>query len=132
MRGVMSDDEARRPRITVCVFAWNEVATVADVVREAVSALENIGVPFEVVVIDDGSTDGTSDMADKLASELGDVRVVHHGENRGLGGVYRTGFDEAKGTFLTFFPADGQFPMTIIGQFYALMDDLDLCLGYLP
>src|SRR6185436_15242857 len=60
------------------------------------------------------------------------VRVVHHEVNRGLGGVYRTGFSEATRDLVTFFPADGQFPATIIQAFYPLMDDHDLVLGYLP
>jgi glycosyltransferase involved in cell wall biosynthesis len=60
------------------------------------------------------------------------VRVIHHEVNRGLGGVYRTGFQEATRDLVTFFPADGQFPATIIQTFYPLMDEHDLVLGYLP
>jgi dolichol-phosphate mannosyltransferase len=60
------------------------------------------------------------------------VRVIHHPENRGLGGVYRTGFEGARGDLVTFFPADGQFPAEIIASFHPLMSHYDLVLGYLP
>src|SRR5207249_901760 len=67
-----------------------------------------------------------------LAGALPGVRVVHHGANRGLGGVYRTGFEHAAGDLVSFFPADGQFPATILADFYPAMSDCDLVLGYLP
>jgi len=123
---------AAEPRITSCVFAWDEVATLRTVVLAQLSALGGLGVPHEVLIIDDGSTDGTGEAADQLAREHPEVRVIHHGENRGLGGVYRTGFTMARGTFVTFFPADGQFPASILASFYPLVESWDLVLGNLP
>src|SRR6185503_12701778 len=67
---------------------------------------------------------------DRLATALAGVRVVHHSPNGGLGAVYRTGFKQAQGDYVTFFPADGQFPATIVGQFVPLMADADLVLGW--
>jgi glycosyltransferase involved in cell wall biosynthesis len=120
------------PEITCCVFAWNEVATLDSVAQDQLRALADLGVTHELLIVDDGSTDGTGEIADRLAGEHPEVRVVHHGTNRGLGGVYRTGFDEARGMFLTFFPADGQFPATILASFHPLARDHDLVLGNLP
>jgi len=123
---------AAEPTITVCVFAWNEVDTLEPVVREVAGALAPLPGPHEILIIDDGSTDGTSDVADRLAKEMAGVRVVHHGKNEGLGPVYRTGFTEARGKVLTFLPADGQFPPSIAAEFFGMMSELDLVLGYLP
>jgi glycosyltransferase involved in cell wall biosynthesis len=120
------------PTITSCVFAWDEVATLRTVVLEQLSALARLGVPYEVLIIDDGSTDGTGEAADRLALEYPEVRVIHHGENRGLGGVYRTGFTAARGVFVTFFPADGQFPATNLELLYPLVESWDMVLGNLP
>lgn len=121
-----------KPTISVIVMAYNEEGSVAGVVRDHHAVLGALGVPFELVLIDDGSSDGTSQAVDALAAELPSVRALHHPENRGLGGVYRTGFDEARGEFVTFFPADGQFEAALVPQFFALAKDHDLVLGTIP
>jgi glycosyltransferase involved in cell wall biosynthesis len=102
------------------------------VVQAQLAALEHLGVAYEVLIIDDGSTDGTGAEADRLATEHAAIRVIHHEVNRGLGGVYRTGFTGARGAFVTFFPGDGQFPASILERFYPLVESWDMVLGNLP
>jgi dolichol-phosphate mannosyltransferase len=120
------------PQVSVVLMAWNEAATLASVAREIADELERLGVSSEILVIDDGSTDGSGAIADDLAATLPGLRVHHHGQNRGLGGVYRTGFAHARGELLTFFPADGQFPASILGVYLPAMTDADIILGTLP
>ena len=117
--------------ISVLVMAYNEAGNLEPVVRELVDELGRLGQPWELAIIDDGSTDGTASLADTLSTDIPGVRVLHHETNQGLGGVYRTGFAEASGRYVTFFPADGEFPAAIIGQFLPLMDNADMVLGYL-
>ena len=112
-------------------MAFNEARNLEVVAREIHFTLSELGQEYEVLIVDDGSSDGTDRIADRLAKEFTQVRVIHHGANQGLGGVYRTGFGEAQNNLITFFPADGQFPATIIKQFVPLMDDADMVLGYL-
>jgi dolichol-phosphate mannosyltransferase len=119
-------------RITVVVLAFNEAENLRPVALELHGALVALGEPFELVIVNDGSTDGTGPAADQLAGELPSVRVVHHERNQGLGGVYRTGFETARGEVVTFFPADGQFDAAIIPEFFARARERDLVLGYLP
>jgi glycosyltransferase involved in cell wall biosynthesis len=120
--------------LSVVVMAYDEAANLEAVVRELHAVVSALPGPRadEILIVDDGSRDGTGAVADRLAGALAGVRVVHHQVNRGLGGVYRTGFEEAARDLITFFPADGQFPATIIQDFYPLMGDHDLVLGYLP
>ena len=120
------------PTLSVVVLAYNEVETLERTSRELLQEIDRLGVDAELVVVDDGSTDGTGAVADQLAASEPRVRVIHHEPNLGLGGVYRTGFAKASGDFVTFFPADGQFPATIIGSFLPRMSDHDMVLGYLP
>lgn len=117
-------------RVSVVVMAYNELASLAGVVREIREALDRLGPGHEILIVDDGSMDGTGAAADALARELLGVRVVHHDPNGGLGAVYRTGFDQAHGDYVTFFPADGQFPATILAQFVPLIAGADLVLGW--
>jgi dolichol-phosphate mannosyltransferase len=113
-------------------MAYNEAASLKMVADEITAAVQRLGIPYELLIIDDGSTDGTGEIADYLAQQSGVVRVVHHAPNGGLGAVYRTGFAEARGLYLTFFPADGQFPASSIGQLLAVMPQQDMVLGYIP
>ena len=126
------DTASPSPRVSVVLMAFNEAASLATVTGEIHAELTQLGAGFELLIIDDGSTDGTGKIADNLAATMAGVRVCHHGVNRGLGAVYRTGFAEARGEWVTFFPADGQFPATIIGLYLATADDTDLILGTLP
>jgi glycosyltransferase involved in cell wall biosynthesis len=121
-----------KPELSVAVLAYNEEANVRKAVREIADELSKLDAPWEIIVVDDGSTDATGRIIDEMAAEDAHIRPVHHGQNRGLGGGYRTGFDEARGTFLIFFPADGQFPPSIITEFFGQMERLDMLLGYLP
>ncbi len=120
------------PEISVAILAFNEVASLRSTIEEITSVLESVGKAYEVVIVNDGSTDGTGQAADAMAMANNNVRVVHHQTNLGLGGVYRTGFATARGEFLTFFPADGQFPADILRTFVPKMISNDLVLGYLP
>lgn len=121
-----------KPVLSVFLMAFNEAGAIEDTAREIHGELLKLGKPFEFVIIDDGSRDGTGEKADSIAAALSGTRVIHHNGNLGLGGVYRSGFSEAKGEYVTFFPADGQFPGAIIGGFLDAIRDNDMVLGYLP
>ena len=125
----MPDDALK---LSVVVMAYNEVLSLESTCREIREVLDRLGVSWEILVVDDGSTDGTALRADALVEREPRMRVIHHQPNQGLGGVYRTGFAETRGEYVTFFPADGQFPATIIGDFLPRMSTHDMVLGLLP
>jgi glycosyltransferase involved in cell wall biosynthesis len=118
--------------LSVVVLAYNEVDNLPQAVSELLDELARRADDWELIIVDDGSSDGTGELAERLAEGRARVRVVHHGKNLGLGGGYRTGFREARGTWLTFFPADGQFPAEIISAFYKHTPNVDMILGFLP
>lgn len=118
--------------ILAVILAYNEENNLENVVRDVHRELGRIPGNHEVLIVDDGSRDDTGEVAKRVAGELANVRVIRHPENRGLGGVYRTGFENASKSFITFWPADGQFDPGIMSTFAELMPDHDLVLGYLP
>ncbi len=102
--------------LTIFFPAWNE----EDTLERAVAAAREAGdslvanhdiVWYEVLIIDDASTDGTPALADKLAAEDPRVRVVHHAQNRKLGGSLKTGFAESRGELVLYTDADLPFDM---------------------
>ena len=129
---MVTADPASPPAVTVVVMAFNEAGNLEEVVREIRAALDRLGRGAEILVVDDGSTDGTGAIADGLSGSVRDLRVVHHAPNGGLGAVYRTGFTQARGDLITFFPADGQFPASILESFVPAMEGRDMVLGYVP
>jgi glycosyltransferase involved in cell wall biosynthesis len=89
---------------------FNDEPTIASMVRVAVSTFDRIGVcDAEVIVVNDGSTDGSADALAKLQDDEPLLRVVTHDENRGYGGALLSGFGAAKKQWVFYTDGDGQF-----------------------
>ena len=121
-----------RPHTTVVVMAFNEEESLERVVTEILDEADSAEICVEIDIIDDGSTDGTSEIASRLADSLKWVRHLRHDQNGGLGQVYRTGFESARGQWLSFLPADGQIPARDLHGFWAKQHEYDLILGFIP
>ncbi len=91
-----------QPRITVAIPVYNMEETVEKAVR---SVMEQTYRDFELVVVDDGSTDSTPAILDSLAAEDGRVRVIHQ-KNQGRAGARSTGVKNARGEYLAWLDAD--------------------------
>lgn len=129
----MTTASTSKTGITVAVMNYNEAPSLERVVTEIREELERMGHPHEIVIIEDGSTDGSREIADKLAGEHESVRVLQHPTNLGLGTVYRDGFTCGTMDLVTLFPADGQFEPAIIPQFVRrFQEPVDLVLGIIP
>lgn len=129
----MSTSAPSSPRsICVAIMAYNEAESLERVVEEIRAELLRLGADHEIVIINDGSTDGSREIADRLAHDIPCVRVIHHPVNLGLGAVYRNAFLCGTKELSTAFPADGQFEPSIIGQFMAQFDKADMVLGFIP
>jgi dolichol-phosphate mannosyltransferase len=81
-------------RVSILVLAYNEDRNIEGAVRDAIEAAAGLD-EYEILVVDDGSTDATGEIADRLAAEIPKVVAIHHARNLGIGAAYRTGLEHA-------------------------------------
>jgi len=117
-------------RLTVVVPAWNEERRLAATVGEVVAAARRHLAAFEVIVVDDGSTDGTAAVAERLAERFPCVSVVRHPTNRGVGAAFRTGLSRAKYPYLTLVPGDNAFHPSGLDAVFALVGKVEMVVSY--
>ncbi len=96
-------------RISVMVPAKDEAENLPDFLRQCAQALPDLGVPFEVVVVDDGSRDATPGLLRQLAEEYPWLMVVTHRRQQGIADALRSATDASTGDILVFYPADLQY-----------------------
>lgn len=125
-----SPDEENRPEVTLGIPAYNEKECLEAVVRNGRDVLIRLAQTFEILIIDDGSTDGTAALADELAARWPEVRVVHHPVNLSFSGAIRSLHLHSRGRWLFLCPADGQVDAGEIDQFLKARDGVDVVLGY--
>lgn len=114
--------DARR-NFAVIVPAYNEVENIPDLVRELRATFEKYGLEGEVVVVDDGSTDGTGDLARQEAERWDRLRVVSHRRNFGKTEAMVTGAEATDAEVLVLFDADLQHSPDEIVRFLAKIDE---------
>jgi dolichol-phosphate mannosyltransferase len=122
--------EAGAQRLSLVIPAWNEQETIRRAIREAASALAAFTADFEILVVDDGSTDGTADGVRAEAALDPRVRLLQHPRNRGYGAALRTGFQAATLDLVAFTDADCQFDLTELADLLPLARRHDIVCGY--
>lgn len=116
--------------LSVVLPAHNEEATIEDVIREVVDTVRGLASgAAEVLVIDDGSTDGTGAILDRLAGELDEVEVIHQRPNRGHGAALLAGWGRARGAWVGHLDTDDQIPADQLALLWPERDGADLVLG---
>ncbi|MFH2204468.1 MAG: glycosyltransferase family 2 protein [Elusimicrobiota bacterium] len=106
-------------KISILLPCFNEAAGIPRLESVLFPALDRLGEPYEVVAVDDGSTDGTGRELGALAQKVRRLRVLTHAENRGLGAALRTGLRAARGEWIVFLDADLTFHPELIGGLLA-------------
>mgnify|MGYP001179517350 CR=1 FL=1 len=116
--------------LSLVLPAHNEEDNIEIVVRRALSILPRYTDDFEIIVVNDGSRDGTGRIIDALALEDSRVRAVHHPVNRGYGGALKSGFAASSHDYVMFMDADRQFDIADIGLLTPFVSTHDIVAGF--
>lgn len=111
--------------VSVIIPAYNEEKAIGNVIEETIQIMDSLGLPYEVIVVDDGSTDRTREVASRYK-----VRLLSNTRNRGKGYALRRGFQHARGDIIVTIDADGSHkPKEIPDLINPLFNGIDIVAG---
>jgi glycosyltransferase involved in cell wall biosynthesis len=114
-----------RSVISVVIPAYNEEQTIGNVISDTITVMDSLGTPYEIIVVDDGSTDNTRQIASRYKAI-----VLSNGKNGGKGYALRKGFQHAQGDIIVTIDADGAHaPKEIPDLTYPLLNGVDMVSG---
>ena len=118
--------------ISVVLPALNEEDNIETAVKRVVDVLRSLKFrDWEVIVVNDGSTDRTGEIADRIAGEDPDhIRVFHHSPNRGYAEALKTGFTNGRHQLLFYTDSDNQFDVKELANLLPLIEDADIVNGF--
>src|SRR3989344_1326584 len=121
----------KKHTLSLILPAFNEAENIEKLVRDLVENFQKNAMSFEIVVVDDGSTDGTRYVAEGLKKEIPQLALVSYSPNRGIGSAVRAGLSQAKGDILGFMVSDGQIGGAEVVKVYNELIDknLEICKG---
>lgn len=116
--------------ISVTMPAYNEAENIADMVEDVIKVISELTYDYEVIVVDDGSTDGTAEVVKSIAKKYPQLRLIQHPVNQGYGAAVFDGLTNATKELVFFTDSDRQFDLREIKKLLDLIDDADLVVGY--
>jgi glycosyltransferase involved in cell wall biosynthesis len=122
--------EKKLPELTAFFPFWNEEQNIEKVVTDAVRVLKQVADKWEVLMIDDGSTDRTVETAKQLEKKIPNVHLLSHNINRGYGAALKTGFEHAKYEYIVFTDGDRQFDFGEVTKFIEKVSNADIVIGF--
>jgi glycosyltransferase involved in cell wall biosynthesis len=120
------------PSLSLVFPTYNEEGNITASVERASAVLSKHFADYEIIIVNDGSTDGTAAIADDLARRDGRVRVIHHGRNCKLGRTLRTGFNAATKELVFYTDSDLPIDFNDVPRGLELLRraDADMVIGY--
>ena len=123
-------EPANNVSISVFFPCYNEQANIPGVLEKALAVLGKLKADFEVIIVDDGSSDSTGTIADELAGKNDRVKVVHHRTNLGYGAALQSGFKATTKELVFYTDGDGQFDIKEMPALLGLMEQCDIVSCY--
>ena len=123
--------KAIQQSVSFVVPALNEEDVVEGIVRDIWTRVDALLDTFEIILINDGSTDKTGEIMDALSNELPHMRVLHHEKNIGLGAAYLEGVREAKLDYIMMLCGDGGLPASNLPAILGKIGEADIVIPYM-
>ena len=120
----------RSATMSVIFPAFNEEGNIRRTVEEAVKVLSKVAISWEIIIVDDGSSDATNAICDDLKARYPEVEVIRHGQNRGYGSALKSGIIAAKYDLIFFSDSDGQFDLRELQHLIYWAEHYDIVAGY--
>lgn len=118
------------PSLSIVLPAYNEEENVASAVEQVSAVVQELGMDYEIILVNDGSADRTGEIGRELEQRVPNFRLVEHYPNRGYGGSLKAGFAAATKDLVAFVPADNQFDFSEVSQLLERLDEADIVSGY--
>jgi dolichol-phosphate mannosyltransferase len=118
-----------RPELSVIIPFYNEAPNVAPLLAELREALEPLGLVVEILLINDGSSDGTAAALAEAAAVWPAIRIEHFPRNRGQAAALWWGFQNARGTWFAMLDGDGQNPPAELARLWPERHTADMLAG---
>lgn len=119
-----------QPDLSIIIPAYNDAGSIENVVREAAFVAKKAFSDYEIIVVNDGSTDTTGEIIDKLSSEITGLRAIQHEVNRGFGYTIRELYESAAGNLVFSIPGDGQIRASQLERMLPMAPNADIVVGW--
>lgn len=116
--------------LTIAIPAYNEELTLGPIIQEALDIGKKSAKKFELLLVDDGSTDTTGQIMDKSAKRHTEITVLHHATNLGFTGAIKSCYEKSKYAWVFLAPADGQIYLSDLSLFIEKTKNADVIIGY--
>jgi glycosyltransferase involved in cell wall biosynthesis len=116
--------------ITIAVTCLNEEKNLRDTIETIFKANEGIGFDLDIIIVNDGSTDGTLEVARELQASGKNIRIISHQTPKGLGTAFVKGAILARGEYFSLFPGDNEITEEYMKALFSKVGQADLILSY--
>lgn len=116
--------------VSIIVSAYNEEKDIKDAVSSILKALAGMITDYEIIIVDDGSTDQTLSVIKKEIKENNHISLIHHTINKGVGVSFRDGLVKARKKYVTVFPGDNDMSSKSLKDLFQKIDSADLIISY--
>lgn len=123
-------EQKKLPELSIFFPLWNEEANIETLLEQVLPVARQVAEKWEILLIDDGSTDKTAKKAEKLIRTYPRIRLISHKVNRGYGAALKTGFANAKYSYIVFTDGDLQFDFSEVTRLIEYITKSDIVIGY--